>query len=75
MINAGGRDLPGPQLPRRLATSRYLVLFLAHEDMNSTRQKPWPLVKADTMDVFNPVALFTDQRNRWIKLTLAYTSG
>jgi S-DNA-T family DNA segregation ATPase FtsK/SpoIIIE len=53
----------------------HLVLFVSHEDMNSVRQKPWPLLKSGAVDVFKPVPLFTNQRNRWIELTLAYTSG
>lgn len=53
----------------------HLVLFVSHEDMNTARQKPWPLMKYGTVDVFSPVPLFTDQRGRWVKLTLAYTSG
>lgn len=53
----------------------HLVLFVSHEDMNTARQKPWPLMKTGAVDVFSPVPLFTDQRNRWVKLTLAYTSG
>ncbi|HEX5345976.1 MAG TPA: FtsK/SpoIIIE domain-containing protein [Pseudonocardiaceae bacterium] len=53
----------------------HLVLFVSHEDMNSVRQKPWPLLKIGTVDVFSPQPLFTDQRNRWVNLTLAYTSG
>lgn len=53
----------------------HLVLFVSHEDMNTIRQKPWPLLKSGTVDVFAPQPMFTDQRNRWIDLTLAYTSG
>jgi DNA segregation ATPase FtsK/SpoIIIE, S-DNA-T family len=53
----------------------HLVLFVSHEDMNTARQKPWPLMKNGAVDVFQPVPMFTDQRNRWVKLTLAYTSG
>jgi DNA segregation ATPase FtsK/SpoIIIE, S-DNA-T family len=53
----------------------HLVLFVSHEDMNTAKQKPWPLMKTGAVDVFSPVPLFTDQRNRWVKLTLAYTSG
>lgn len=53
----------------------HLVLFVSHEDMNTVRQKPWPLMSAGAVDVFRPQPLFTDQRNRWVDLTLAYTSG
>jgi S-DNA-T family DNA segregation ATPase FtsK/SpoIIIE len=53
----------------------HLVLFVSHEDMNSVRQKPWPLLKSGAVDIFKPIPLFTNQRNRWIELTLAYTSG
>lgn len=53
----------------------HLVLFISHEDMNTVRQTRWPLLKSGTVDIFKPQPLFTDQRNRWIELTLAYTSG
>lgn len=53
----------------------HLVLFIGHEDMNTVRQARWPLLKSGTVDIFRPQPLFTDQRNRWVELTLAYTSG
>lgn len=53
----------------------HLVLFIGHEDMNTVRQARWPLLKSGTVDVFKPQPLFTDQRNQWVELTLAYTSG
>lgn len=53
----------------------HLMLFVGHEDMNAARQKPWPLLKSGQVDIFNPVPLFTDQRNQWVKLTPMYTSG
>lgn len=53
----------------------HLVLFISHEDMNTVRQSRWPLLKSGVVDIFKPQPLFTDQRNRWVELTLAYTSG
>jgi S-DNA-T family DNA segregation ATPase FtsK/SpoIIIE len=53
----------------------HLVLFVSHEDMAKARQKPWPLRTDGAVDVFKPQPMFTDQRNRWVELTLAYTSG
>ncbi len=53
----------------------HLVLFVSHENMNTMKQKPWPLLRSGVVDVFNPQPMFTDQRNRWITQVLAYTSG
>ena len=53
----------------------HLVLYVSDQDMASARQKPWPLLKQGSTDVFKPQPVFTDQRGEWITLTLAYTSG
>jgi DNA segregation ATPase FtsK/SpoIIIE, S-DNA-T family len=53
----------------------HLVLFVCHKAMNEVKQAKWPLMKSGVVDIFQPQPLFTDQRNQWIKLTLAYTSG
>jgi S-DNA-T family DNA segregation ATPase FtsK/SpoIIIE len=53
----------------------HLVLFVSHQDMSRAKQKPWPLLKQGSVDVFNPVPMFTDQRGDWVELRIATTSG
>lgn len=53
----------------------HLVLFVSHEDMGKARQKPWPLLKSGSVDVFNAIPMFTDQRGDWVELRIATTSG
>lgn len=53
----------------------HLVLYVSDENMATARQKPWPLLKQGATDVFKPAPVFTDQRGKWIELTLAYTCG
>lgn len=52
----------------------HLQLFVSDEPMSSAAQKPWPLAKAGAVNLFRPAPLFTDQRNRWIEQTIAYTA-
>lgn len=53
----------------------HLVFFISHEDMSKSRQKPWPLLKSGTVDLFTPVPMFTDQRGDWVSLRIATKSG
>ncbi len=53
----------------------HLVLFISHVDMGRAKQKPWPLLKDGSVNVFKPVPMFTDQRGEWVELTIATTSG
>jgi DNA segregation ATPase FtsK/SpoIIIE, S-DNA-T family len=53
----------------------HLMLFISHEDMSQARQKPWPLLKSGSVDIFNAVPMFTDQRGDWVELRIATTSG
>ncbi len=53
----------------------HLVLFVSHQDMSRAKQKPWPLLKQGSVDVFQPVPMFTDQRGEWVELRLATTCG
>ncbi|HEY6425378.1 MAG TPA: cell division protein FtsK, partial [Pseudonocardiaceae bacterium] len=43
--------------------------------MSKAKQKVWPLLRQGSVDVFNPVPMFTDQRGDWVDLTIATTSG
>ena len=53
----------------------HLILYVSDENMATAKQKRWPLLRDGTVDVFKPAPLFTDQRGRWVDLTLAYTNG
>lgn len=55
--------------------SGHLVLFISHEGMSAAKQKPWPLLKSGSVDVFNPVPMFTDQRGDWVSISIATKSG
>jgi S-DNA-T family DNA segregation ATPase FtsK/SpoIIIE len=52
-----------------------LVLWVGDQDMNKARQPAWPLRKAGSVDLFKPAPFGTDQRGRWVELTLMFTSA
>src|SRR5690606_23471768 len=52
-----------------------LRLWVGDQDMSQTKQPAWPLAKSGTVDLFKPVAWGTDQRGRWIEVTLMYIAG
>ncbi|MEU7868297.1 cell division protein FtsK [Dactylosporangium sp. NPDC049140] len=51
-----------------------LVLFVADRDMSQAQQKPWPLLKSGTVDLFKPFPFGTDPRGRLVTLTLMFAS-
>lgn len=53
----------------------HLVLFISHEGMSIAKQKEWPLLKSGSVDLFDPIPMFTDQRGDWVDLRIATTSG
>lgn len=53
----------------------HLVLFVSHQDMSKAKQKPWPLLKHGSVNVFRSAPMFTDQRGEWVELRLATTCG
>lgn len=53
----------------------HLVLFVSHEGMSIAKQKPWPLLTSGSVDIFDAVPMFTDQRGDWVELRIATTSG
>ncbi|MFJ7967057.1 cell division protein FtsK [Streptomyces sp. NPDC096324] len=53
----------------------HLVLWVGDQDMNKAKKPAWPLAKAGTVDLFKPVAYGTDQRGRWVDVTLMYIAG
>ena len=51
-----------------------LVLWVGDEDMASAKQPAWPLAKSGTVDLFKAQPFGTDQRGRWIDITLMFAS-
>lgn len=51
-----------------------LVLWVGDEDMRKARQPTWPLRRSGAVDLFRPQPFGTDQRGRWVFLTLMFTS-
>ncbi|MBZ6086036.1 cell division protein FtsK [Streptomyces olivaceus] len=52
-----------------------LVLWVGDQDLTKAKKPQWPLAKAGAVDLFKPVAYGTDQRGRWIDVTLMYIAG
>ncbi|WP_215548655.1 cell division protein FtsK [Amycolatopsis sp. CA-230715] len=53
-----------------------LVLWVGDKDMSTTKQAAWPLAKPGaTVDLFKPQPFGTDQRGRWVPITLMFASG
>lgn len=52
-----------------------LVLWVGDQDMSKAKQPAWPLAKAGSVDLFKPAPFGTDQRGRWVDVTLMYISG
>ncbi|MFF9361604.1 cell division protein FtsK [Streptomyces griseoluteus] len=52
-----------------------LVLWVGDQDLKSARKPVWPLLKAGTVDLFKPVPYGTDQRGRWVEVTLMFIAG
>jgi DNA segregation ATPase FtsK/SpoIIIE, S-DNA-T family len=52
-----------------------MVLWVGDEDMSKARQPAWPMAKTGAVNLFKPVAFATDQRGRWVELTLMYIAG
>ncbi|MFJ4034343.1 cell division protein FtsK [Streptomyces griseoluteus] len=52
-----------------------LVLWVGDQDLKSARKPAWPLLKSGTVDLFKPVPYGTDQRGRWVGVTLMFIAG
>ncbi|MGW2043739.1 cell division protein FtsK [Streptomyces sp. NPDC001858] len=52
-----------------------LVLWVGDQDLAQSKKPQWPLAKAGAVDLFKPVAYGTDQRGRWVDVTLMYIAG
>ncbi|MGW2508478.1 cell division protein FtsK [Streptomyces scopuliridis] len=53
----------------------HLVLWVGDQDMSTAKKPAWPLLKAGGVDLFKPVAFGTDQRGRWVEITLMYIAA
>lgn len=53
----------------------HLVLWVGDQDMSKAKKPAWPLAKSGSVDLFKPVAYGTDQRGRWVEVTLMYIAG
>jgi S-DNA-T family DNA segregation ATPase FtsK/SpoIIIE len=51
-----------------------MVLWVGDQDMSKSRQPAWPLRKAGSVDLFKPQPFGTDQRGRWVEITLMFIS-
>jgi DNA segregation ATPase FtsK/SpoIIIE, S-DNA-T family len=51
-----------------------LVLWVGDQDMAATRQPAWPLLRAGTVDIFQPFPFGTDPRGRTVEMELAYSN-
>ncbi|MGW1295085.1 cell division protein FtsK [Streptomyces sp. NPDC002533] len=52
-----------------------LVLWVGDQDMSTAAKPAWPLIKGGSVDLFKPVSFGTDQRGRWVDITLMYIAG
>src|SRR5262249_39781156 len=52
-----------------------LVLWVGDQDMAKARQPAWPLRKGTAVDLFTAQPFGTDQRGRWVTVTLMYIAG
>ncbi|MFF4735050.1 cell division protein FtsK [Streptomyces sp. NPDC001262] len=52
-----------------------LVLWVGDQDMAKARKPAWPLLKSGVVDLFKAAPYGTDQRGRWVDVTLMYISG
>ncbi|MFF4228992.1 cell division protein FtsK [Streptomyces sp. NPDC001820] len=53
----------------------HMVLWVGDQDMSTARKPKWPLLSGGSVDLFKPVAYGTDQRGRWVEVTLMYIAG
>ncbi|WP_229348339.1 FtsK/SpoIIIE domain-containing protein [Streptomyces sp. UNOB3_S3] len=52
-----------------------LVLWVGDHDMAKSKKPAWPLLKDGVVDLFKSAPYGTDQRGRWVPVTLMYISG
>ncbi|GAA4422013.1 cell division protein FtsK [Actinokineospora soli] len=52
-----------------------LVLWVGDQDMSKAKQPAWPLRRGEVIDLFKPQPFGTDQRGKWVEITLMYIAG
>ncbi|MFF4804021.1 cell division protein FtsK [Streptomyces sp. NPDC001351] len=52
-----------------------LVLWVGDQDLKSAPKPVWPLLKSGTVDLFKAIPYGTDQRGRWVEVTLMFIAG
>ncbi|MFF0713601.1 cell division protein FtsK [Streptomyces bauhiniae] len=52
-----------------------LVLWVGDQDLKSAPKPAWPLLKSGTVDLFKATPYGTDQRGRWVAVTLMFIAG
>ncbi|MFF7040133.1 cell division protein FtsK [Streptomyces massasporeus] len=52
-----------------------LVLWVGDQDLKSVPKPAWPLLKSGTVDLFKAIPYGTDQRGRWVEVTLMFIAG
>lgn len=52
-----------------------LVLWVGDQDMSKAKQPAWPLRHGGAIDLFKPQPFGTDQRGRWVEITLMFIAG
>lgn len=50
------------------------MLWVGDQDMNKAKQPAWPLMRTGAADLFKPTPFATDQRDRFVGLTLMFVS-
>jgi S-DNA-T family DNA segregation ATPase FtsK/SpoIIIE len=51
-----------------------LILWVGDQPIAKSKQPAWALLKKGQVDLFNPVPFGTDQRGRWVDVTLMFAS-
>jgi DNA segregation ATPase FtsK/SpoIIIE, S-DNA-T family len=51
-----------------------LILWVGDQPIAKTKQPPWALLKRGQVDLFNPIPFGTDQRGRWVDVTLMFAN-
>ncbi|MEV6757295.1 cell division protein FtsK [Streptomyces sp. NPDC051214] len=52
-----------------------LRLWVGDQDMSQAEKPKWPLAESGSVDLFKTVKWGTDQRGRWVGITLMYIAG
>ncbi|MFI2757475.1 cell division protein FtsK [Streptomyces echinatus] len=52
-----------------------LRLWVGDQDLKSAPKPAWPLLKSGTVDLFKAIPYGTDQRGRWVSVTLMFIAG